>query len=493
MDENQEIVKRKIVKKGKKDGIKKKKKTLIAIGITAIALVVATYAWFIGVTRVRVNDFTVSVITTEGIDISLDGIHWDNNVDVSKGIIEGTDPMTKANGTVTLEDPTTHDPLYLLDHDTSDEDDDGQYVKAYNNNHWATAGNIDGHKGLEPVSSIGDVDSATSFTKFFAKTTMTSETGGYQLAAAPITDSERSSENYSPAKSYILFDLFIKNSTGTSYNTSYNYTEDESIYLVNNGGSYVKHPAVVTPRGAGIENSARVGFFTLGRVNASTTTPATIQSLDCSSDATGQTPLCSRDPFASLEDVTGRGYTWNIWEPNDKQHNEDAFTRYNSTCFLREGYDSEDSTKGDYDKDNGQFQSCDTLDSAQRNNLYVDTYAIKSAITRNYSGKQFSNIYDWHNGYENPAMQLQKTLKDSDNVSGDDRPALLHISPASITKIRVYIWLEGQDIDNYDLDSQYTNLKVQFGFTKEKITASSPSPSSSEESEPTETPTEPGA
>ena len=41
--------------------------------------------------------------------------------------------------------------------------------------------------------------------------------------------------------------------------------------------------------------------------------------------------------------------------------------------------------------------------------------------------------------------------------------------PNSITKVRVYIWIEGQDIDNYDFSSLGKQISVQFGFTKERF------------------------
>ena len=36
-------------------------------------------------------------------------------------------------------------------------------------------------------------------------------------------------------------------------------------------------------------------------------------------------------------------------------------------------------------------------------------------------------------------------------------------------KIRVYIYLEGQDIDNYDIAALGEKIKVSFGFTKDQL------------------------
>ena len=51
---------------------------------------------------------------------------------------------------------------------------------------------------------------------------------------------------------------------------------------------------------------------------------------------------------------------------------------------------------------------------------------------------------------------------------GTERPALFYLAPNSITKIRVYIYLEGQDVDNYDLASLGEKVQVNFGFTKDQ-------------------------
>ena len=57
------------------------------------------------------------------------------------------------------------------------------------------------------------------------------------------------------------------------------------------------------------------------------------------------------------------------------------------------------------------------------------------------------------------------------NLKGTARPEFMTLAPNSITKVRVYIYIEGQDIDNYDFASIGKQIKVNFGFTKERFTA----------------------
>ena len=43
------------------------------------------------------------------------------------------------------------------------------------------------------------------------------------------------------------------------------------------------------------------------------------------------------------------------------------------------------------------------------------------------------------------------------------------LAPNSITKVRIYVYIEGQDVDNYDFAS-IGKETVKFGFTKERFT-----------------------
>ena len=58
------------------------------------------------------------------------------------------------------------------------------------------------------------------------------------------------------------------------------------------------------------------------------------------------------------------------------------------------------------------------------------------------------------------------------NLTGTARPTFMTLAPNSITKVRVYVYIEGQDIDNYDFASLGQKISVKFGFTKERLTGS---------------------
>ena len=100
----------------------------------------------------------------------------------------------------------------------------------------------------------------------------------------------------------------------------------------------------------------------------------------------------------------------------------------------------------------------------------VTTYAISKNIT---SGSHV-DIYDGLNGFPVPTDEsafLVATHTFTDTMKakkGSERPAFFYLAPNSITKIRVYIYLEGQDVDNYDLASLGEKVQVNFGFTKDQ-------------------------
>ena len=52
---------------------------------------------------------------------------------------------------------------------------------------------------------------------------------------------------------------------------------------------------------------------------------------------------------------------------------------------------------------------------------------------------------------------------------GVERPTFMTLAPNSVTKVRVYVWIEGQDVDNYDFSSLGGQVSVNFGFTKERF------------------------
>jgi len=305
----------------------------------------------------------------------------------------------------------------------------GAYVG--NTNSWGGA-------GLIPVSSIGEMDETVSRMKLFEKANLTASPGGYRIAASRVNNMGAQEQD-----GYVAFDLFVRNFSGTQYVTALNELNEEAIYLTVDSEVTVAAGGVAN---TGIENSVRVAFNQIGRVIGTTETPATITGITCTTDA----------------EVTGIcGLRTKIWEPNDKAHVINAIRWYNTACTARI---DEDVT--------------DPLSYSGTCNPVIDgvtypTYAISDEITV----ADNIDIYDGgeYNTYApvdpDPLLVSYPCFTDSDKqLTGTSRPEFFTLAPNSITKIRVYIYIEGQDIDNYDFASIGKRIAVKFGFTKERFT-----------------------
>jgi hypothetical protein len=391
----------------------KRIRNLVAICfIVAIILSVSTYAWFIGMRTVNVSSFDVEIASTDSLMLSLDGSKWATTVDISSATFN--------------DDNTT--------------DGDPAVVYTGNTNNW-------GGRGLLPMSSIGEMDTAASRMKLFEKASLTASPGGYRLMASRVHNYEL---NNPEQDGYVVFDLFIHNYSGTQYITDLNEKDEEAIYLTNDSVVKVAADGVAN---TGIENSVRVAFAQIGRVSGTTTTQSTITDITCTTDS----------------NVTGICRTAQIWEPNDTNHVANAISWYNTSCLKRIG---EDVTQTD-----SYSGACGQVIDGKA----YPTYAVSADI----ASKDNVDIYDGpaYDSYVAPdpdgegpevAPELLKSypyFTDSMKLlTGTKRPQFMTFAPNSITKVRIYIYIEGQDVDNYDFASIGKKISIKFGFTKERYT-----------------------
>ena len=102
------------------------------------------------------------------------------------------------------------------------------------------------------------------------------------------------------------------------------------------------------------------------------------------------------------------------------------------------------------------------------------TYAIAKEIK---VGDPFVDVYDGATLNTYTTSTTNGQLVDFDaftdtekDFTGVNRPTFMTLAPNSITKVRVYVWIEGQDVDNYDFAQLGKQITVNFGFTKERFT-----------------------
>ena len=374
----------------------------VVITITTIVLITETYAWFVGTSTVTTNEFTVSVNTDPGLEISLDGSAWKS----------GSNKLTISDTAITT----------------------GLTAYSTNTNKWPAS-------GLSPVSSSGVLDTTTGRLKLFEKTSLSATQGGYRLIANAIDNSTTEQDGY------IVFDLFIRNGKGASYNGDNSTSAAENIYLTKNSS------ATYNGTNNGAANSVRVGFFSLANIKSSGASIANIQALSCSTANSSTTKkLCPAEG-------SSKALYWNIWEPNYNSHTQALVNYYNNACKKR------NTSTGEYLSD-----ACTQITTTTERNTYSVYHAVAS------SGNV--DIYDGLNGYTANTTSIYSSTSTSpllsytsykitSSTAYTQSNQLIKLAGNSITKVRVYIWLEGQDIDNYDLIAGNT-IKINFGFTKDR-------------------------
>ena len=374
---------------------KRVKKLIVICLLSAIILTVSTYAWFIGMQTVSVNAFEVKIAAAEGLALSIDGETFSDTVTINEE----------------------------------------NYATAYdgNTNKWTN---------LEPISTVGKMDSTYSRMVVYEKSSLTASAGGYRLLSEVLNNTTRTDGK--EADGYVVFDLFVKNLSGEAYYPTNSTENEEAIYLTVDSAVTVSESGT---KNTGIENSVRVAFAQIGRVksDASETT------------VTGITCTTTKDSDDNVI-VTGICRQATIWEPNDTNHVANAISWYNSSCGKRtaDGF----SAKG-------------TCKEVKDGDAY-DTYAVNKAITEGsgvdvYDG--YYNEYTTTTGSTNYLYNVD-TIRDSEKIkTGSSRPEFMTLAPNSITKVRVYVYIEGQDVDNYDFASLGKQITVNFGFTKERFYA----------------------
>jgi hypothetical protein len=411
----------------KKNNIKsrKMKKMITICSLSSLIFVVATYAWFIGMRSVNVSGFEIDIASTDSLLLSLDGEKWDTTV-------------------------------------TINEDNFKEVSYAGNVNNWANYGTS--NPGLKPISSVGEIDTKTSTMKMFEKGSLTATQGGYRLMASRIHNydkplngfnGEQPQGQYTENGGYVAFDLFIRNFSGREYYSNLDILNEESIYLTTDSKVKVGSTGVAD---TGIENSVRIAFAQIGRVNGKTTDVDTITNISCATDSV----------------TTGICRTAQIWEPNNIDHVTAALNYYNTSCRKRDNTKELASSNialansGAYLKD-----ECATI----ANGDSMPTYSIRKEIS--YTDRV--DVYDGeaYNGYtkttkttaegDEPLYPYDYFTDTEKNLKGTSRPEFISLAPNSITKVRVYIWIEGQDVDNFDFSSVGKQIQIAFGFTKERF------------------------
>jgi hypothetical protein len=303
---------------------------ILLLLLTVVMLATSTYAWFTANKTVQVDDITVNVTTSTGLQISTDALNW-------KTVIANSDITAPAGyETNTNQFPQT----------------------------------------LTAVSTAGDVDTDGKLNMYLG--TVGTTAGDFTLTATKDTEIKGTTGHF------VAFDVFLKSEAGGQ------------VYLSKN--SSVK---IVGTTDAGLQNAARTAFVNEGTVATSATTAA-MQALKSSTAA-----------------VT-------IWEPNYDAHTANGVNNAKSFYNAITGVSALTAGTG---------------------NAQLKYDGISAPIS---TGIKLADANSTAHSEAFKAVTTLPTLTTPTTGQG------VFSLAAGVTKFRVYLWVEGQDVDCENNASGYS-------------------------------------
>lgn len=276
---------------------------------------------------------------------------------------------------------------------------------------------------LKPVSTTAEEfvldsnDASTGYLKMFLGTVSTSDTttnrGEYILSAEDVSTVGDNSvspavENQGSAGNFVMFDVFLRLDSSAS--------TAQPIYLTNGSNVVVQNNA----SDLGTQNSARIAFIKESQI-ATGSSIAQIQALKTS----------------NINDII-------IWEPNYDTHTSTGLANALS-------YYNDSNSGNQYTVANRTPKEQVPYFGVESTIAVSDDITLKKANATDNSSK-FSAV--------SPSIATPANWS-----SGNTYEQLFSLTPNTITKVRIYFWIEGQDMDceNNASGGQLT-LKLQFSL-----------------------------
>lgn len=294
-----------------------------------------------------------------------------------------------------------------------------------------------------PVSTLGLVGSNDTDLKMLRGNVTNSK----ELSKIVETKENIESATDSQFPGYFAFDIFLKNNSKQS--------SGDDILQLNYDSSLEIMDASKTA--TGLQNTARIAFCKYAG-----TSEVDASQADILKETAG---VGVGAPKAYISDVA-------IWEPNADDH-VDYIVKNNNKITWSISDASAYATK--------------TLDDGTRGfdtTTKMPTYALKTSA----AGQTINDIYMWNETEANLARQytLQTTKTSTTDytikegvqnlVKATDGTTAFGIAPNKITRIRVYLWLEGQDVDCINYASHGGGVKVNIGLVKGSVVGSTEEP-----------------
>lgn len=424
---------------------------VLLIAFTAILLIASTYAWFSTQKNVSINNLEGRVQVAEGLQISLDAENWSQEINLGAPTV--SDSLTSIN-----EDWTAYD-TGIGSGTTAAPTSKAYYSRNYRPRMLKADGTgvesnvANAETGyMMPVSTDGAVSSSTII-PFHIGTY-----SGVTLKDMGLTSETLSTGEVNLDKhlDYYAFDIYLMNTTKTkvkSGDTDPNFVGDQQIDVLQLGfNSTVEElKRAVGAEDYGLQNGVRVAFALYG--DTEETNASKDEIIDKTFDST-------------IDSVA-------IWEPNYDKHSDYVMKQDKHLRGLTGGV----------------------------NSTALNTYAVKSSAT----ATSIANVYDTTDASLNETKfvvqtsgnMIAKNLNVSDGTAADSTKPLgivngekgiigsetgtvnlkkmsdgsnFALKSNTISKVRVYVWLEGQDPDCINWASHSDGINVNINLCKDAST-----------------------
>lgn len=421
------------MKENKERNSRKRLNSLILlVAFTAILLIVSTYAWFSTQRNVSLSGLEGKVKVAEGLQISLDALNWRNEIDLSdSGII---DYFAQTNGNLGSEDPSFR---------TLEKPYDGR------TNIIPT--------DYKPVSTTADANEGIGLADFNMYNGVNTGVELKTIAKAPMDKTG----------GYYAIDFFLQNSSAESSETT------DLLQLVNN--SAVRLNGVDGRPSTGIQNTFRVAFA----------------QFDDDGNAANVTVENTPNQKQILESTTGveRKITdVAIWEPNASGAEVKSDTTV-TTFAAHVDYIVQNNNKITFSSGDKTKYGIDSTGKFKAEQA-LPTYALTTASV----SKTITDVYDWDTGVATNGLKFQNTLKTANTgfktsdigstqgadpneegahnlLSVKDGTSNFTIPKGKYVRMRMYVWIEGQDVDCINYASLGGKTTLDIGLTKPATTA----------------------
>lgn len=400
-------------KKSKKTKRKSELKVIFFIILIAAALfIVSTYAWFSTQKNVSITNLEGIVEVAEGLEISLDAENWSNEIDLSSVSI--IDDAYKGNKNIKPDE-------------------------------------------LLPVSTLGLVSGSKMDKIKMISGKITNSIELSEIVSVDETEDDRESLKY---PGYFSFDIFLKNSSKQN-------DTDDILQLDNNSSLQIKADGNDT---VGLQNTARVAFakYGSGEVISGAGTNNVVRSGVADVMANATTILeqtgATKEGAAYITDVA-------IWEPNSNDHVQYIVTNNNTIKWSATNASKYATKELGETEDGKKIMGFDL-------NTQMPTYALVESVAD--TNTVINDIYVW-DGKE-VSVQEQVTLQTTKKADGDytvaegvenlistsdsSKKTPFSIAPNSVIRMKVYVWLEGQDVDCINYASHGGGITVKIGLVK---------------------------